>query len=266
MSKDRPAALLVEPGKAPRLSSIDTKDLINFKEKYQHYIDLLEDARKQGAGAAAYPRAIKTMIDPSLLTVICQHHLKVPKQDLTDQALLQFFYAQLEADTSSQRWIPRIMASELKINLYLRPKARMTDLLVQMETLTKHHNWKQVFSSSRGKKNQIRFLIQALQPQSFKTFMTTTVRYTKPELEDDIEAFFEVLINNVETFEADLKRERNRSGSFSRLKRPMSHNNNRPDPKKQKFTGSCLKCGKPEHHIKACPMKPSPDEQKRLIA
>ena len=39
--KDRPAALLVEPGKAPRLSSIDTKDLINFKEKYQHYIDLL---------------------------------------------------------------------------------------------------------------------------------------------------------------------------------------------------------------------------------
>ena len=84
VSKDRPAALLVEPGKAPRLSSIDTKDLINFKEKYQHYIDLLEDARKQGAGAAAYPRAIKTMIDPSLLTVICQHHLKVPKQDLTD--------------------------------------------------------------------------------------------------------------------------------------------------------------------------------------
>ena len=152
------------------------------------------------------------------------------------------------------------------MNLDLRPKARVADLLVQLTNLSKRHNWSEAFAGTEGAKNKIRFLIGALQPPSLRTHMLGRVRFAKTTLQDDVDGFLHELSDCIEGFERDLLREQTRRP----FKRPSTSSQSSSalgaDAKKRKFTGTCLKCRQLGHHNKDCPAKPSPEEQKRLIA
>ena len=68
--------------------------------------------------------------------------------ELTNEDFLSFFDKQLKADTSTLSDMPGIIKKELKMNLDLRPKARVADLLVQLTNLSKRHNWSEAFTGT----------------------------------------------------------------------------------------------------------------------
>jgi len=216
--EEPPASLIVTPGKAPRLLNLDPRHIIEFKDKYQFYVDALADAGKR-------PRAIKTMIDASLLDVLSENYIKKAKMELTNEDFLSFFDKQLKADTSTLSDMPGIIKKELKMNLDLRPKARVADLLVQLTNLSKRHNWSEAFAGTEGAKNKIRFLIGALQPPSLRTHMLGRVRFAKTTLQDDVDGFLHELSDCIEGFERDLLREQTwrpfmRPSTFPNLAQP----------------------------------------------
>ena len=96
------------------------------------------------------------MIDGTLLEVICDIFLKKPKAEVTNQDLQALFEDRLKSDTSSLSDMPEIAHKELQFDLSLRPKARVTDLVVQFSNMTKRHNWTDAFSGTLGAKNKIR--------------------------------------------------------------------------------------------------------------
>jgi hypothetical protein len=150
------ASLMITPGKAPRILNLDLRHIIEFQDKYQFSIDALTDAGKR-------PRAIKTMIDASLLDVLSENYIKKAKTEMNHDDFLYFFTKQLEADTSTLSDLPGIIKKELKINLDLRRKARVADLLVQLTNLSKRHIWGR--RSKEPREQRIRF-VSLLGPSS----------------------------------------------------------------------------------------------------
>ena len=270
VSSTVPSSILVRPGEPPRLKTLDIPDVVHFKLKLKQYQDVLENARRQGAGATAFPQSVITLVDPNLLSVILKHLMKIEMKDLTDAGFMKFLEEYLASDTSTHREIPSVVASSLKLNLKLKPKARVIDLVQQLETLIEIHNWQRFFYGTKeGIKNYVEFLVDVLKPKAFKEEMVSYIRFNNPAAQSDHTILVDHMLKVVENFEHYLREfDRNIKPSDGPrgFKRASPNSNlNRSEAKKPRTAITCLKCHNVGHHMKVCPQHPSVAEQKKLI-
>jgi len=207
------------------------------------------------------------MIDPQLLQIIGQWHLQVNNiNDLTDEILLKFLDDHVKKDKSSHCRVHEIFREELKMDLNLKsPYARLDALLSSMAEITRKHNLQGVFDPEEGKKNWVKFMLNALRPYRLKQHMRTIIEVTNPHLQKDPRGFFEEVSKHIPMFEVDVPAERQK---ISNKKRPREGGNNKPNPRNKRSKQemlTCFKCQQPGHRMTDYPLKPSSAEQKQLI-
>jgi hypothetical protein len=144
------------------------------------------------------------------------------------------------------------------------PFARLDALLCSMEEITCKHNLQEVFQSDGGKRNWVKFMINALRPFRLRQQMKIDVDVTMPQLQNDPKLFFEELTKKIIMFEIDVpaERQKNSNKKRSRDNHPVVPGNKRP---KSTTPPACFKCKQTGHRMAECPLKPSKTEQKELF-
>jgi hypothetical protein len=105
------------------------------------------------------------MFDPILLSALMKYErdFRSVGSALSDEFLLRWLKRQQGSDTSSQHTLSKIMRANLKMDLQISAAAaRVHDLQRQVEQLTSENNWGGLFATPAGKKNLVRFLLEAV--------------------------------------------------------------------------------------------------------
>jgi len=164
-------------------------------------------------------------------------------EQLTDELLLSFLKEYVKKDKTSHARVHVIFKEELKMDMNIKsPYARLDALVCLMDDITRRHNLQDVFNSDAGKKNWVRFMLNALQPYRLRQHMRTIVEITRPELQNNPELFFEEAGRQIPMFESDVAMQ-NRPGSHKRKSSEMGHakgSNSATKFSKQEIT--CFKC------------------------
>jgi len=248
----------------PVLKTLDPKDIVNFKRAYTRYQENFKDVQIQGgAGANLKPKSLQSMIQPHLWMTIYEFHFTDAEKANGSDAILAFLDRQLKVDQSHSHAVEFIMSTELKINVHLKPRARITDLLCRMNKVIEDHQLSDMFSSTRGVKNYINFIVAALRPASFRLAMESALEFHKTQLEDNKQLFVQELFDTVDRYETDLLREKH---AMDHKRSRIIPSSDRDGKKKLRAGTRCLKCHSPDHHMKDCPKHPSDIHQKKLIA
>ena len=77
-----------------------------------------------------------------------------------------------------------------------------------MNEVIEDHQLSDMFSSTRGVKNYINFIVAALRPASFRLAMESALEFHKTQLEDNKQLFVQELFDTVDRYETDLFREK----------------------------------------------------------
>ena len=187
--------VLMQANNAPTLRRTDTKDIIRFLRKYALYRQHIEDVNADSV-VKVKPRTVKSMFDPVLLSALMKYErdFQAVGPTLCDSFLLKWMKRQQGSDTSSQHTLSKIMRANLKMDLEITASAaRVHDLQRQVEKLTTENNWGGLFATPGGKKNLVRFLVESVQPPTFRNYMKNVVNVSMPDLQRDPQAFFDVL-------------------------------------------------------------------------
>ena len=152
------------------------------------------------------------------------------------------------------------MRGNLKMDLRISSSAaRVHDLQRQVEQLTTENNWGGLFATPVDKKNHVRFLIEAVQPPSFRNYMKNVVNVSMPHLQQDPEAFFAVLKAMTKIFDEMNSMGQDigvRSAASKEPKQKRGGDDRTGNDKKAKTDRGevkCLKCGQSGHFKSKCP-------------
>jgi hypothetical protein len=134
------------------------------------------------------------------------------------------------------------------------PSTRVMDMLTQMDTIIEEHNCQ----TEVGIQNWVRLAAEFLQPYLFRNQMLDLIDFSKHKLKDNQSLFVDQLLSDVSKFESEVSRilansamlRMKQSGAFAQ-KRPMLN--------------KCLKCHQKGHVMKDCHLKPSAEEQSKLL-
>jgi len=165
------------------------------------------------------------------------------------------------------------MRANLKLDLEITASAaRVHDLQRQVEKLTTENNWGGLFATPGGKKNLVRFLVESVQPPTFRNYMKNVVNVSMPELQRDPQAFFDVLKVKTKIFDvmnAIGHDKGNRDAEKKRKDGKRKHGgaDRKHDAKKVKTDRKNVKClsGQEGHFMAKCPQKPTKEEQELLL-
>ena len=216
------------------------------------------------------------MFDPVLLSALMKYErdFQAVGPTLCDSFLLKWMKRQQGSDTSSQHTLSKIMRANLKMDLEITASAaRVHDLQRQVEKLTTENNWGGLFATPGGKKNLVRFLVESVQPPTFRNYMKNVVNVSMPELQRDPQAFFDVLKVKTKIFDemnAIGHDKGNRDAEKKRKDGKRKHGgaDRKHDAKKVKTDRKnvkCLKCGQEGLFMAECPQKPTKEEQELLL-
>jgi hypothetical protein len=269
-AESRPSGqVLMQANNPPTLRCTDTKDIIRFLRKYALYRQNIDDANADSV-VKMTPRSVKSMFEPVLFSALMKYEWKTMSPNISDEVLLRWLKKQQGSDTSSQHALSKIMRDNLKMDMKIvASAARVHDLQRQVEKLSSENNWGGLFSTPGGKKNLVRFLLEAVQPSSFRNYMKNVVNVSMPELQQDSSKFFEVLKNKTKIFD-----EMNNMGhemgirdsnSPKRKHGGADRKGNNKKSKTERPSVKCLKCGQQGHFMSKCPQKPSKEEQDLLM-
>ena len=188
-AESRPTGqVLMQANNAPTLRRTDTKDIIRFLRKYALYRQNIEDVNAESV-VKITPRTVKSMFDPVLLSALMKYERdwRGVGTALSDSFLLRWLKKQQGSDTSSQHTLSKIMRDSLKMDLRITASAASVhDLQRQVEQLTTENNWGGMFATPAGKKNLVRFLLEAVQPPSFRNYMKNVVNVSMTHLQQDL--------------------------------------------------------------------------------
>ena len=206
--------------------------------------------------------------------MIAKFLLKKDLDSINDDDIMRLLIEHKDQDDSSHGDIRLIIRESVKMDLKIKPPmARIMDMLSQLDKVIDEHNCQSLFESDSGKENWIRLATECLQPYVFKNHMLNMINFVKPDLRKDPVAFVEQLKADAVKYESEVSRilirnvktRDSKANGGSRKHKSPSHDDRTQSKKRRLEDIECLKCHQKGHVMKNCHLKPSADEQSKLL-
>ena len=179
---------VLETNKAPTLRTADRKDILIFQQKREKY----ERVHFEAGLDRIRMRSLVSMFEPVFLEAVCQYHIGKSIIEVTDKELDEWMSSVLRDDKSRDVLLDQKMG-KLRMRMSIGSAgARVLDLIVQFQRVVKENGWERLFLDPEGKKRQVKFLMNAVEPRGLRSMMMDRVQ-REAHLSKDPTAFIKLL-------------------------------------------------------------------------
>ena len=246
---------MVQPIKAPTLSSFSRLALVNFRMAHDRY---MISTKANGI----HGRTQLECMDPKLLVVLSKQYLQKDASDITNVDLETFIGERLsKAIHCTEEGMRRIFAN-IKMDLNTPdPIQRVTEYNIKYLSTEAEHGWYQLSHQAGFRKQVVGLLLDGVRPKTLQLVMRQKTR--ESDARSDPKAFFDLLeywAPMQEIFHTDMVKtakyvkdrtfKANANGAHPKgvSKAEPRFNKRYSGKNKRKF--SCLICGKNNHSTK----------------